>query len=238
MSDKERPGQPTAGRLSHPHPHPEQHWSKRPFIGPFSARQLTAVVATLVVAAFVLVAVNTPLAGSPNETLPAPGSGFFRIGETTEGLRVGERAPELEGEIGGVTIQLYDLDGNLIRLEDLRGRAVWINFWATWCPPCQEETPILRAVHQKYRDDGLELVAISVQETTLDDVRRYVETYELEYTVGFDATSAVFHTYRAFGLPTHLFLDRDGVIRQIHLGPVTEQQAEAIVVPLLAPLEE
>jgi hypothetical protein len=56
--------------------------------------------------------------------------------------------------------------------------------------------------------------------------------------VGFDATSAVFHTYRAFGLPTHLFLDRDGVIRQIHLGPVTEQQAEAIVAPLLAPLEE
>ena len=60
----------------------------------------------------------------------------------------------------------------------------------------------------KYADDGLALVAISVQETTADDVRAYVERYDLDYTVGFDATSAIFHTYHAYGLPTQLFLDR------------------------------
>lgn len=72
-----------------------------------------------------------------------------------------------------------------------------------------------------------------MQETTAEDVRRYAETYGLEYTIGFDATSAIFHTYRAFGLPTQLFLDADGVIREIVLGPVTREQAESIIEPLL-----
>lgn len=212
---------------------PVQHWSQRPFIGPFSARQVTALVATLVVAAFVLMAVTTPLGDAPGPTPPRPGSGFVPTGEEVDGLRVGDRAPELEGEIGGVEVQLYDLDGNLVRLADLSGRPVWINFWATWCPPCQEETPVLREIYEEYRDDGLELIAISVQESTVEDVRRYVELYDLQYTVGFDATSAIFHTYHAFGLPTQLFLDGDGIIRNVVLGPVTSQQAREIIEPLL-----
>ncbi|MDQ3937876.1 MAG: TlpA family protein disulfide reductase [Chloroflexota bacterium] len=211
-----------------------QSWSQRPLIGPFSARQVAAVVATLVVSGFLLVALTTPLAGAPNDdSPPRPGSGFVAVGPTVEGLRIGDRAPELAGEIGGVKIQLRDLEGNVIRLSALRGRPVWINFWATWCPPCQEETPVLRDVYQKYRDDGLELVAVSVQETTVDDVREYVRRYGLEYTVGFDATSAVFQTYRAFGLPTQLFVDRDGIIRDIVLGPVTRAEAESIIAPLV-----
>ena len=212
---------------------PPQHWSQRPFIGPFSARQVTVLVVTLVIASVVLVGLTTPLSGTPDPTPPRPGSGFVPVGEAQDGLRVGEQAPELEGQIGGNPVQLYDLDGNLVSLADLRGRPVWINFWATWCPPCQEETPVLRDVYEEYRDDGLELIAISVQESTIEDVRQYVERYGLEYTVGFDATSAIFHAYHAFGLPTQLFLDRDGVIREVVLGPVTREQAEEIIEPLL-----
>jgi cytochrome c biogenesis protein CcmG, thiol:disulfide interchange protein DsbE len=213
---------------------PARHWSQRPLVGPFSARQVTLLLAALVTTAFLLVALNTPIATTPDPTLPAPGSGFVAVGDEVEGLRIGDRAPEFEGDFGGVEMQLYDLDGNLIRLADLRGRPVWINFFATWCPPCQEETPVLRDLYEKYRPDGLELVAISVQESTIADVRRYVELYDLRYTVGFDATSAIFHTYRAFGLPTQLFLDRDGIIRHVVLGPVTHEQAEAIIAPLMA----
>jgi hypothetical protein len=81
---------------------------------------------------------------------------------------------------------------------------------------------------------SLALIVISVQETTPEDVRRYVETYELDYTVGFDATSAIFATYQAYGLPTQLFLDRDGVIRTVVRGPLSEIEAERILAPLLA----
>ena len=93
---------------------------------------------------------------------------------------------------------------------------------------------MLRDAYEAHSDEGLTLVAVSVQETTADDVRAYVERYDLGYTVGFDATSAVFHTYRAFGLPTQFFLDRSGVIRNVWLGPVTRDQVEQILAPLLA----
>jgi peroxiredoxin len=208
-------------------------WRRR-LVGPFSLLQVVGVLAAMVVVAVALVALNAPITPAPEPTPPAPGSGFVPVGEPVEGLRVGDRAPELTGTVNGEVVELKDLDGNVIRLADLRGRPVWINFWATWCPPCQEETPVLRDLYETHADDGLALIAISVQETTVEDVRAYVDRYDLGYTVGFDATSAVFHTYRAFGLPTQLFLDRDGVIRHVVLGPVTRNQAEQILAPLLA----
>ena len=216
-----------------PRPARPDRW-RRPLIGPFTVAQVAAVLAAVLITALVLVFVNTPLARPPSPGLPTPGSDFVPVGDAVEGLRVGDLAPELTGVVNGETVELTDLDGNPIRLADLRGRPVWINFWATWCPPCQEETPILRDLYEAHADEGLALVAVSVQETTADDVRDYVERYDLGYTVGFDATSAVFHTYRAFGLPTQFFLDRDGVIRSVVLGPVTRDRAEQILASLLA----
>jgi cytochrome c biogenesis protein CcmG, thiol:disulfide interchange protein DsbE len=208
---------------------------QRPFIGPFSMFQTVAVLVAVVITGLVLIFINTPLSNPATPGLPTPGSGFVPVGEEVEGLRIGDIAPELTGTTAdGQTIALTDLDGNPITLAALRGRPVWINFWASWCPPCQEETPVLRDAFAAHEDEGLALIAISVQETTVEDVRAYVERYSLRYTVGFDATSAIFHTYRAFGLPTQLFLDRDGVIRQVVLGPVTRAQVETILAPLMA----
>ena len=207
---------------------------RRPLIGPFTVAQIGAVIAAIVVAGLTLAVLTMPLSGvGPQPTPPRPGSSFVPVGSAVPGLRIGDAAPEFEGTVGGNTVGLADLDGNPIRLADLRGKVVWINFWATWCPPCQEETPVLREMDEKYADDGLALVAISVQETTPEDVRAYVDRYGLKYTVGFDATSAIFHTYHAFGLPTQLFIDRDGIIRNVVLGPVSANQAEQTITSLL-----
>jgi peroxiredoxin len=208
-------------------------WRSRRIIGPFTGLQIVAVVAVVVLTGGLLAVLNMPISIEPQPSLPAPGSSFVPVGEPTEGLRVGDRAPEFTGTASGEEVQLTDLDGNPIRLADLRGKPVWINFWASWCPPCQEETPVLRDLYDRYNESGLEIVAISVQETTAEDVRDYVERYDLDFTVGFDATSAIFHTYRAYGLPTQLFLDRDGIIRNVVLGPVSRAQAESIIAPLL-----
>ncbi len=213
---------PRLGRLS------------RPLVGPFTGRHVLSLLGTVVVVALLLAVVNTPIARPVDPSLPQPGSGFVPVGEPIEGLQVGSLAPEFTGMVDGRLVTLTDLDGQPIRLADLRGRPVWINFWATWCPPCQEETPVLRKVYETHEYQGLALIAISVQETTPEDVRRYVETYELDYTVGFDATSAIFATYQAYGLPTQLFLDREGVIRFVVRGPITEIEAERILAPLLA----
>jgi thiol-disulfide isomerase/thioredoxin len=207
---------------------------RRPFIGPFSLLQLVMVVGAVAATAALLVVLSSPIARPQDPSLPSPGSSFVPVGSPVPGLRIGDIAPDFTGTANGAPVQLADLDGNPIRMGDLRGRPVWINFWASWCPPCQEETPVLRDMHEAHSDEGLEIVAISVQETTIDDVRAYVDRYDLEYRVGFDATSAIFHTYQAFGLPTQLFLDRAGVIRQVVLGPVTRTQAEQMLAPLLA----
>jgi peroxiredoxin len=211
----------------------EDRW-RRPLIGPFTVAQVLAVIASVGMTGLLLFILTTPLVQRPNPSNQRPGATAVVVGPQVAGLRVGDIAPEFTGTTpSGETVGLVDLAGNPIRLADLRGKPVWINFWATWCPPCQEETPILREMHDKYSDAGLALVAISVQESTAADVRAYVDTYQLRYTVGFDATSAIFHTYHAFALPTQIFLDREGRVSEVILGPITREEADSKIRELL-----
>ena len=130
---------------------------RRGLIGPFTGRQLLFGFGAVIVAIVGLTIVTTPLgntAGGPvfEDPLGTP----FIIGPAVEGLRVGDIAPDFDVPLDdGTSYQLHDLDGNPVRLEDLRGKAVWVNFFATLCPPCQGETPVLREVAEKYKDQGL-----------------------------------------------------------------------------------
>ena len=205
-------------------------------IGPFSGRQLLAGAIAVLVIAIVGVVVTTPLGNTANQPdLIDPLATPFIIGEApAEGLKAGQQAPEMTIDLGdGSTYQLKDLDGNPVRLADLRGKVVWLNFFASWCPPCQQETPVLRTLSDTYRDRGLEVVGISVQETTASDVKAYADRYRLRYPIGFDGSGNVLREYRVFALPTQFFLDTNGVIQQVVSGPVDEQGARALIESLL-----
>ena len=205
-------------------------------IGPFSGRQLLLAAVAIAVVAIVGVAITTPLGTtSIGPSLLNPQATPFIIGEApAQGLRAGETAPQLATAlVDGTTYQLTDLDGRPIRLDALRGKVVWLNFWASWCPPCQQETPILRALDAKYRDRGLEIVGISVQETTPTDVGAYADRYELDYTIGFDGSGHILRTYRVFALPTQFFIDTNGVIQLVLNGPVDEAGASALIESML-----
>ena len=205
-------------------------------VGPFSGRQLLAAFVAIVVAVVVLVGITTPLGTTGGNLLTDPRATPFLIGTPTEGLQPGSLAPELTIALpDGGTFQLTDLDGHPIRLADLRGKVVWLNFWASWCPPCQHETPILRDLSERYRDRGLEIIGISVQETTPADIAAYAERYQLHYTIGFDTSGHVFHTYKVYALPTQFFIDTQGVIRQVVNGPVDEAGAAALIESMLPP---
>jgi peroxiredoxin len=205
---------------------------KRGVVGPFSARQLLLAAGSVVVAVVVLIAITTPL-GSTNTGPPPPGASQYIFASPTAGLQVGGLAPELTGtDRDGNPVQLLDVDGNPIQLSDLRGKGVWINYWASWCPPCQQETPILREVSDLYRDRGIVLVAIQVQETA-DAGRRYAERYSLRYTIGADVTGSIFRAYRVYGLPTQFFVDANGVIRSVVQGPLSREAAIANVEAIL-----
>jgi peroxiredoxin len=204
-------------------------------IGPFSGRQLLVAGGIFVLVIVLLVAVTTPLGTTGVGTGPVdPQPTAYVIGPATVGLRPGDVAPELAVTVDdGTDYQLTDLDGNPVRLEDLRGKVVWLNFFASWCPPCQQETPILRELSERYRDRGLEVVGVSVQETSPDDIRAYAERYELPYTIGFDGSGHILRSYRVFALPTQFFLDTDGRVHTIVNGPVDEAGASALIESLL-----
>jgi peroxiredoxin len=217
--------------LSQPTEEPSR-WSRQ-VIGPFTLRHRVILQIVLVAVAGLLALLSVPIDESGGGQTPEPGSGFYQVDEPTEGLSIGSLAPELEGQTDAGPVPLRDLDGEIVSLAAVRGSPVWLSFFATWCPPCQEETPVLRDAYATYADDGLEMIAVSVQETTPDDVAAYAETYSLPYAIGFDATSGVFETYQGFGLPTHVFIDGDGVIQHLRYGPLDRETAARIIEPLL-----
>jgi thiol-disulfide isomerase/thioredoxin len=202
-------------------------------VGPFSLRQVTVVIAIVAVVAVVLTLANAPL-GRTSNLLPIPEPGAYLLSSPIPGLRQGDLAPELAvTRSDGTTYQLVDLDGTPVRLADLRGKVVWLNFWASWCPPCQSETPLLRSMDAQYRDRGLALIGVQVQQT-VDDGQRYAATYSLKYRIGADVTGDIFREYKVFALPTQFFIDATGVVQSIVNGPMTQDSATNMVEALLA----
>jgi peroxiredoxin len=207
---------------------------RRGFIGPFGVRQILIGLAVTVGAAVLLVAVTSPLGsatpGGPRDPQATP----YVIGPAVEGLKPGSQAPELfVTHADGTVFQLTDLDGQPVRLADLRGKAVWVNFWASWCSPCQQETPVLRDVAAEFKDRGLVVIGIAVQETTVDDIRAYAQRYQLGYRVAFDAFGDIFHAYRSYALPTHVFIDANGAVQGTVRRPLTLTEARALVEQIL-----
>ena len=209
---------------------------KHGLIGPFSGRQLLAAALAVAVTAVLLVIVTTPLGSTglrPNPVDPRA-TPYLLSSPPPQGLQAGATAPELGfPRADGSTFQLTDLDGKPIKLADLRGKVVWLNFFASWCPPCQQETPILRELSNRYRERGLEIVGVSVQETSVGDLTAYRARYQLPYTIGFDGSGDVLRAYKVFALPTQFFIDQDGQIVQVVNGPVDEAGATALIDGLL-----
>jgi peroxiredoxin len=209
--------------------------ARRSGIGPFSWRQLLTVVAVIGVAAIALTLLTRPIAPGPGGATALPVATAYVVGPAVEGLRPGDLAPELSvTRPDGTKVALTDLDGNPVRLADLRGKLVWLNFWATWCPPCQAETPVLRDTAAAYRDRGLEVVGMAVQETTVDDVKAYAERYGIDYPIAFDGSADIFNRYHVFALPTQFFIGPDGRILEVVNGPMSDAGARARIESYLA----
>ncbi len=161
--------------------------------------------------------------------------GIFGLGylQPADQPGVGDRAPD---------IRLQNLAGEAVRLSELAGRGVVLNFWATWCPPCRREMPMLDTVQQAYSDAGLSIIGLAVDEPR-GQVRRYVDSVGISYPVwvdadandfGFDRTQTIFSSYGGVGLPTTLFIDRGGIIRRIYVGELSRGFVESEIKRILA----
>ncbi len=113
--------------------------------------------------------------------------------------------------IDSVNFELEDLDGNLHKLTSYRGKVVFLNFWATWCPPCREEMPSMERLHKQLKDEGLEIVAVDLQESA-EKVKDFMDQYKLTFTALLDKDGQVGRIYGARSIPTTYLIDREGNI--------------------------
>jgi peroxiredoxin len=117
-----------------------------------------------------------------------------------------------------VEIQLKDVFGNTVRLSDYRGKIVFLNFWATWCPTCVIEMPSMEKLHRRLKDKEFVMVAINLQETPVL-IKSFFEKLELSFTALLDSSGEVGTGFAVNALPTTFVLDKEGRIIGKALGP-------------------
>ena len=114
--------------------------------------------------------------------------------------------------------------GEIIKLSELRGQAVLINLWTTWCPPCREEMPTLEKIYNEYKDQAF--IVVGVNMTYQDEpqaVMPFVKEHGLTFPIVLDETGKVGNAYQLKSLPTSYFINRDGIIEEVVIGgPMVE----------------
>jgi peroxiredoxin len=128
---------------------------------------------------------------------------------------------------------LKDLKGNTFRLEDLKGKVVLLNFFATWCGPCRQEVPELVKLYERFRDRGLEIVGISLDMEGAAVLDPFVKQYRIPYPIVLGTRQTVLDYGGVRGIPTSFLIDREGSIIEHFVGWRPARVIEAAVVEAL-----
>jgi len=130
-------------------------------------------------------------------------------------------------------VRLHLYSGGTFQLAEQRGHVVILNFWASWCPPCREEAPVLERGWQHYRDRGVVMVGVDTWDTE-QDARTFLKTFSIDYPNGPDASGTSAIDYGLTGLPETFFIRPDGTMARHWIGPISDQQFAAVVEELLS----
>jgi len=203
-------------------------------IGPFPRRTLIRIGAFALLAAVLLALAGTNIPTSTNPPLGINADGRYVIDPAATG-------PVIDSDFLIPGEALLASGGTYGKTMDARAAAglppvqiIIVDLFATWCPPCQQETPILRAFDRAYRERGLQIVGISVQELQ-GSVAAYAERYGLEYPIVMDLDGALFRAASAGGLPTKILLDPSGRVLAVLPRPFTAADGATLIEPLLTP---
>lgn len=138
---------------------------------------------------------------------PPPEVTEFRWGSKP---KVGDPAPDFT---------LPTLGGNPVRLTNYKGKVVFLNFWATWCPPCREEMPSMESLYQRLKGRDFEMLAVSIDSKGEDHVRSFVSKYALTFPVLLDPNKEVYRLYGLTGVPETFIVNKHGDIVLKIIGP-------------------
>jgi peroxiredoxin len=164
--------------------------------------------------------------GPSGETL-ANGATAVRIPgrSTAPPPRLGGPAPDFT---------LTTVDGEQVSISQLKGKAVWLVFGASWCAACQAEAPDIEAAHERYGPERLVVLGVNITEDT-KTVRDYATRVGITFPMAADPESTTADLYRVSAIPAHYFIDRFGVLRQIWQGAVSEATINASMQELVSP---
>ncbi len=131
------------------------------------------------------------------------------------------------------SLRLQDLNGQQHALADFKGAIVLVNLWATWCPPCQAEMPVLEDYYRLHQSAGFTVIAVEDGDPTTQ-VISFVNKYGLTFPVWLDPTyQATDHAFKTANLPTSFVIDRTGQVRLMWVGAISEENLEKYVTPLI-----
>jgi len=176
---------------------------------------LVLAIITLTVAGWVITRDDQP--ESQNITYPSPPPVTF-IPPTPLPLPTATPDPRLGQPLPEVTFDT--LDGEPIRLRDLEGQIVFLNFWATWCDPCRAEMSLLQRLQDEHGEEGVRVIALTdpLSGQTEDDIREFVDSFDLTLTVALSSDLAFYDAVQVWQIPTTIIMDRRGIVRFIHVG--------------------
>lgn len=150
------------------------------------------------------------------------GAGWIAVSANATNVTAGASAPQ--AGFAAPDFALKTPAGREYTLSELKGNAVLVNLWATWCPPCRAEMPAIERMYREYKDRGLVVLAVNI--TYQDDpanIAPFVQKYDLTFPILLDETGAVGATYQMRSLPSTYFINRTGVIQEVVIGgPMSE----------------
>ncbi|MDR2536285.1 MAG: TlpA family protein disulfide reductase [Treponema sp.] len=135
--------------------------------------------------------------------------------------------PVMQKPSQSIDFSLPLADGNTVTLSSLKGNVVFLNFWATWCPPCREEMPSMEALYQRFKNRGLAILSVDIQENPRQ-VNGFMKKFGLTFPAALDASGSVSSKYRVRGIPATFILDRNGAVIISVVGGIDWSNPEMI----------
>lgn len=131
-------------------------------------------------------------------------------------------------KIAALDFKLKDLDGKEVSLNDFKGKKVFLNFWASWCPPCKAEMPDIEKVYQETKDSDLVILAVNVGESR-DTAKSFLDDNNYNFAALLDSDQSVARQYNITGIPTSYFIDTEGNIVKTKIGPMTLEEMKSYI---------
>lgn len=161
---------------------------------------------------------NKSISNSPSPQINKSGS------DNASGTKINQEAVKVKAE----DFKLKDLNGKEVSLSDFRGKNVYLNFWATWCPPCKAEMPDIEKLYQETKDSDLVILAVNLGE---DDptVKAFIEENKYNFRVLLDSKQNVAAKYNINAIPASFFINKDGTIISKKAGAMTLEEMKTYI---------